>query len=74
MLKWMGKEEHAWMFNHALHNGMLYGWTTNWEIKPLHKDGDVNNINNYRTNINGSLMAKLFGCILESNVRGLMVN
>ena len=55
MLKWMGKEAHVWindMFNHALQHGIAYDWTTNW-IKPLHKGGDINNVNNtnnYRTN------------------------
>ena len=49
MLKWMGKEAHSWindMFNHALQHDMLYDQTTNW-IKPLHKGGDVNKVNNY---------------------------
>ena len=41
--------------------------STNW-IKPLHKGGDVNNVNNYRTIMVGSLMAKLFGCIMESKI------
>ena len=45
---------------------MPYDWTTNW-IKPLQR-GDVNNINNYRTIVVGSLMTKLFGCIVESNI------
>ena len=70
MLKWTGKEAHAWirdMFNHALQRGMPYDWTTNW-IKPLHKDGDVNNVNTYRTIMVGSLMAILFGCIMESKI------
>ena len=70
MLKWTGKEANAWIkdiFNHALQHGMLYDWTTNW-IKPLHKGGDVNNVNNYRTIMVGSLMAKLFGCIMESKI------
>ena len=50
MLKCTGQEAHVWisyMFNHALQHGMSYDWTTNW-IKPLHKGGDVNNVNNYR--------------------------
>jgi hypothetical protein len=70
MLKWTGKEAHIWicdMFNDALQHGMPYDWTTNW-IKPLHKGGDVNNVNNYRTIMVGSLMAKLFGCIMESKI------
>ena len=49
MLKWAGKEACVWisdMFNDALQHGMPYDWTTNW-IKPLHKGGDVNNVNNY---------------------------
>ena len=50
MLKWTGKEAHAWisdMIDHALQHDMPYYWNTNW-IKPLHKCGDVNlNINNY---------------------------
>ena len=58
MLKWRGKEAHVWM---------PYDWTTNW-IKPLHKGGDVNNVNSYRTIMVGSLMAKLFRCIKESKI------
>ena len=64
-----GKETHVRisdMFNDALQHGMPYDWTTNW-IKPLHKGGDVNNVN-YRTIMVGSLMAKLFGCIMESKI------
>ena len=70
MLKWTGKEAHIWisdMFNDALQHRMSYNWTTNW-IKPLHKGGDINNVNNYRTIMVGSLMAKLFGCIMESKI------
>ena len=52
------------MFNHALQHGMSYDWTANW-IKSLHKGGDVNNVNNYGTIMVGSLIAKLFGCIME---------
>ena len=62
-----GNDAHAWindMFNHALRHGMSYYWTTNW-IKPLHKGGDVNNVNSYLTITVGSLKAKLFGCIME---------
>ena len=43
---------------------MPYVWCTNW-IKPLYKGGDVNSVNNYRTIIVYSLMAKLFGCIIR---------
>ena len=67
MLKWTGKEAHVWlsdMFSDSLQHGMPYDWTTNW-IKSLHKGGDVNN---YRTIMVGSLMAKLFGCIIESKI------
>ena len=39
----------------------------NW-IKPLHKGEDVNNVNNDQTIMVGSLMAKLFQCIMESNI------
>ena len=49
MLKWTGKEAHAWisdMFNHALQHDMPLEWTTNW-IKPLHKGGDIYNVNDY---------------------------
>ena len=70
MLKWTEKEAHAWicdMFNHALEHGMLYDWTANW-IKPIHKGGDINHVNNYKTIMVGSLMGKLFGCIMESKV------
>ena len=66
----MGKEARVWisdMFNHASQHGMPYDLTTNW-IKPLHKGGDVNNVNNYRTIMVGLLMAKLFGCIMESKI------
>ena len=67
MLKWMGKEGHAWIsdrFNHALQRCMSYSWTTNW-IKPLHKGGDVNNVNNYCAIMVSSLMEKLFVCVME---------
>ena len=70
MLKWIGKEAHIWicdMFNDALQHGMPYDSTTSW-IKPIHKGGDVNNVNNYRTIMVGSLMEKLFGCIMESKI------
>ena len=70
MLKWAGKETHVWindMFNDALQHGMLYDWTTN-SIKPLHKVGDANNVNNYQTIMVSSIMAKLFGCIMESKI------
>ena len=46
---------------------MPYDWPTNW-IKTLHKGGDVNNVNNYQTIMVGSLMAKIFGCIMESKL------
>ena len=46
---------------------MSYDWTTNW-IKPLHKGGDVNNVNKYRTIMLGSLMANLFVCLMESKI------
>ena len=39
MLKWMGKEAHAWindMLNDASQHGMPFDWSTNW-TKPLHK-------------------------------------
>ena len=55
------------MFNDLLQHGMSYDWTTNW-IKHLHKGGDVNNVNNYRTIMVVSLMKKLFGCIMESKI------
>ena len=58
MLKWMGKEIHVWisdMFNHALQHGMSYHKTTYW-IKPLYKGGDVNNVDNYRIIMVGSLI------------------
>ena len=42
--------------------------TTNW-IKPLHKGENINNIHNYRTIMIGSIMAKLFRCIMESRVK-----
>ena len=52
------------MFNLALQHGMPHDWTTNW-IKPLHKGGDANDASNYRTIMVGSMMAKLFGCVME---------
>ena len=55
------------MFNLALQHGMPHDWSTNW-IKPLHKAGDVNNVNNYQTIMLGSLMAKFFRCVLEMKV------
>ena len=70
MLQWTGKKAHTWItdiFNHALQHDMSYPWTINW-INLLHKGGYVNNVNNYRTIMLGSLMIKLFGCIMESKV------
>ena len=67
MLKWAGKAAQEWiclMFNMALQHGMPYDWTTNW-IKPLHKGGDTKEASNYRTIMVGSIMAKLFGCVME---------
>ena len=67
MLKWTGKLTHEWicsMFNLALQYGMPHDWTTNW-IKPLHKGGNAKDASNYRTIMVGSIMAKLFGCIME---------
>ena len=46
---------------------MPHEWKTNW-IKPLHKGGHINNVNDYRTIMVGSLMAKLFGCVIESKL------
>ena len=49
MLKWAGEETHGWicqMFNLALQYGMPQDWSTNW-IKPLHKAGDMNDVNKY---------------------------
>ena len=34
----------------------------------LHKGGDVYNVNNYLTIMVGSLMERLFGCIMESKI------
>ena len=70
MLKWTREKMRYWicdMFNLALQHGMVHDWDTNW-IKPLHKGGDVNNVNNYRTIMVGSLMEKLFGCIMEMKI------
>ncbi|MCO5601437.1 hypothetical protein L7F22_055559 [Adiantum nelumboides] len=70
MLKWTKEETHSWicdMFNLALQHGMPHYWSTNW-IKPLHKGGDANNVNNYRTIMVGSFMAKLFGCVMEMKI------
>lgn len=70
MLKWTSDKTHYWicdMFNLTLQQGMPNDWSTNW-IKPLHKGGDVNNVNNYRTIMVGSLMAKLFGSIMEMKI------
>jgi len=55
------------MFNLALQHGMPHDWSTNW-VKPFHKEGDVKNVNNYRTIMIGSLMAKLFGCTMEKKL------
>ena len=52
------------MFNLVLQHGMPQDWSTNW-IKPLHKAGDINDVNNYCTIMIGSLMAKLFGSVLK---------
>ena len=52
------------MFNHSLQNGMPYDWNINW-IKPLHKGGDVNNVNNDQIIMVGLLMTKLFGYVME---------
>ena len=50
-----------------MQHGMLYGCTSNW-IKPLHKGGDVNNVK-HLSNHHGQLVkAKLFGCIMESEI------
>ena len=62
MLEWTKEETHCWirdMFNPALQHGMPRDWTSNW-IKPLHKGGDANSLNNYRTIMVGYFMAKLF--------------
>ncbi|MCO5568058.1 hypothetical protein L7F22_021753 [Adiantum nelumboides] len=70
MLKWTKEETHSWiydMFNLALQHGMPHDWSTNW-IKPLHKGRDANNVNNYRTIMVDSLMAKLFGCVMEMKI------
>ena len=34
-------------------------------IKPLHKNGDVNDANNCQTIMNSSIMGKLLGCVME---------
>ena len=52
------------MFNHALQYGMPYDWNTNW-IKGLYKGGDVNIC---QTIMVGSILTKLFGCLMESIV------
>ena len=70
MLKWTSEDTRVWicdMFNLALQHGLPYDWSTNW-IKPLHKGGDVDNVSNYRTIMVGSIMAKLFGCIMEMKI------
>ena len=67
MLNWTTMEAHTWicnMLNLAIQHGMPNDLNMNW-IKPLHKGGDVNNVNNYQTIMVGSLMEKLFGCIME---------
>ena len=46
---------------------MPYDWTMNW-IEPLRKGGHLNNVNNYQAITVGSLMAKLFGCTMESKI------
>ena len=60
----------AWirdMFNYASQHGMSHDWTTNW-IKPLHKGEDGDIIKNYQTIMVGSLMEKLFGCIMKLKI------
>ena len=68
MRKWTRKEAHAWIndtFDHALQHHMPWHWAINL-IKTLHKGGDVNNVNDYQTIMVGALLAKVFGCIMES--------
>ena len=55
------------MFNLALQYGMAHDWGMSW-IKPLHKGEDANNVKNYCTIMVVSLMAKLFGCIMEMKI------
>ena len=58
MLKWMGEEAHAWMsniFSYVLQHDMPCDW-----IKPLHKGGDVNNVNNYQDIMVASLMTTIW--------------
>ena len=68
MLKWgprkVAQEWICLMFNMMLQHGLLYDWTTNW-IKPLFKWGDTKEASNYCTIMVGSIMAKLFGCVME---------
>ena len=45
------------MIHYKLQHGKPYNWTMNW-IKPLHKGGDADNVNNYPTIMVGSIMTK----------------
>ena len=70
MLKWTREKMPYWicnMFNLALQYGMAHGWGMN-QIKPLHKGGYANNVNNYHTIMVGSLIENLFGCIMERKI------
>ena len=51
----------------ALQHGMPQDWSTNW-IQPLHKAGDINDVDKHHTIMIGSLMAKLFGSVMKMKV------
>ena len=72
IIKWTRETSNHWMcdmFNLALRHGMPQDWSSNW-VKPLHKGGDVMNVNNYWTIMIGSLMVKLLECTMEIKLSG----
>jgi len=61
MLKWVGDEAIAFiqdLFSMVMDQGMPKEWIENW-IKPIHKVGERNILDNYHTIMVGSTMAKL---------------
>ena len=70
MLKWTRKKSHAWindMFNHAWLHGMPYDQITNGLNLYTKAEMKIYG-NNYQIIMVGSLMTKLFGCIMESKI------
>ncbi|MCO5610249.1 hypothetical protein L7F22_064485 [Adiantum nelumboides] len=68
MIKWTGTRAREWihrMLNQAIVQGLPEDWQKNW-IKALYKKGDVNQPNNYRTIIVGSL--EIWGASISAHV------